>query len=133
MGGSYPRIFVEPGQVFSRLTVIKELKGDERPGDQRMLLCKCQCGKEVQADLYNIVRGLRQSCGCVRREQLAFRNQVLMGIPQDQRKEYWASVRTSIRLNPERAKELLSEAAQRGHRPQVKTRKRSSKKKASHE
>ena len=37
-------------------------------------ICRCRCGNEKRVLVYNLLSGHTQSCGCLRREQIASRN-----------------------------------------------------------
>ena len=64
-------VYVQPGDCFGRLTVIKEL---QPPNKERWILCKCSCGQEKKIRLYNLTKGNIRSCGCLRRERVAEQN-----------------------------------------------------------
>lgn len=53
------------GRKFGMLTVIEEVK---EPGRRIRVLwkCLCECGCFTQSSTANLLRGLSQSCGCVR-------------------------------------------------------------------
>lgn len=55
------------GDKYGRLTVIKEVDRDKR--NNRMWLCKCDCGNDVIANQKGLRSGNKKSCGCLRREQ----------------------------------------------------------------
>ena len=57
---------VNPGDVFSRVTIIKEVA--QRRGVRRFL-CKCKCGKQWEVSLVNLVEGHTKSCGCLKKER----------------------------------------------------------------
>lgn len=61
--------FVEPGQVFTRLTVKCEL-----PGIPRLIECICQCGTSVSLPIDSLVSGNSKSCGCLVTDTTAARN-----------------------------------------------------------
>lgn len=67
-GGSKPRVPIEPGAVFGRLTVIEP--GDLIPGRGYTYLCECSCEKHtrlyVRGDLLR--SGETTSCGCLHDE-----------------------------------------------------------------
>jgi hypothetical protein len=54
------------GERFSRLTVIQELPRHIQPNGAslRMVLCKCDCGKDLRATIGNLRSGNTKSCGC---------------------------------------------------------------------
>lgn len=53
------------GNKYGRLTVIKE---NGKQGKNIMWLCKCDCGKEINAIAYNLKNGHTRSCGCLQTE-----------------------------------------------------------------
>lgn len=56
---------VEPGSVYSRLTVVRAIgKNGFR---DTYWQCRCQCGKETTSLGSNLRRGLSRSCGCLGR------------------------------------------------------------------
>jgi len=59
------KVFFHPGQKFAMLTFIKELPQTTR----RRVLCKCDCGKQIEIDLAELSRKKQKniSCGCYRR------------------------------------------------------------------
>lgn len=63
------KIFVNKGDTFGKLTVIKEVEPYIRPsgGKKRRVLCKCECGEETIVSLHNLTCGQTQSCGCLRK------------------------------------------------------------------
>ncbi len=58
------------GNKYGKLTVIGIAKPKIRPNGQRvpMLLCKCDCGKEVNVCSYELTGQKTVSCGCFRKE-----------------------------------------------------------------
>lgn len=54
-------IFLEPGQRFARFVFIKEV---QRRNGIRFGLFKCDCGNEVESNIYSVRYGQSQSCGC---------------------------------------------------------------------
>lgn len=70
------KYIIQEGNVFNRLTVIKELKPVPRKprGVRRMFLCKCSCGKEVVRQIDNLLSKAVSSCGCYKSEMLSKRN-----------------------------------------------------------
>lgn len=56
---------VMEGDVFGKLMVIKEVDGEQRPGNRkrRMFLCRCECGKEVIKRMDKLRLGYVSSCG----------------------------------------------------------------------
>lgn len=57
------RIFLARGQVFGRLTVIREV-AQAQNGDRRYL-CRCLCGKLKTTGLRLLRSGCTRSCGCL--------------------------------------------------------------------
>jgi len=54
---------------FGRLTIIKRTGLDETSKYYKpMVLCLCDCGKEIIKNLYDITSGHTKSCGCLRDE-----------------------------------------------------------------
>lgn len=51
------------GKVFSRLRVIKYVKGGKWE-------CRCDCGKITLVDTYNLTSGAQKSCGCYNLENV---------------------------------------------------------------
>src|SRR5262249_39870713 len=66
-----PRISVERGQRFGRLTVLQETAPKS---NSRRVDCACDCGNEVNTMLHSLIQGETTSCGCYHAEQLAQRN-----------------------------------------------------------
>jgi hypothetical protein len=60
------------GQVFGRLTVIKEAEPHVLPSGRRKSkwLCECSCGGDVEVRTECLRRGDTQSCGCLNRERV---------------------------------------------------------------
>lgn len=56
------------GKTFGRLTVIRR---DENISGRTAWLCKCTCGNEKTVITKYLKNGAVQSCGCLRKEQLA--------------------------------------------------------------
>lgn len=56
------------GEVFGRLTVLRlhhsAKRKDGRAGE-RIMLCKCVCGNEIQVKTSNLKSGNTKSCGCL--------------------------------------------------------------------
>ena len=53
------------GRNFGRLTVLQRA---ESVNKRTLWVCKCECGKEIIAESYNLKTGHTQSCGCLQRE-----------------------------------------------------------------
>ena len=61
------KIEVHPGEVYGRLTILKEVEPHIQPSGQkhRMVLVQCDCGSDpVEVRLDNLRRGHTTSCGC---------------------------------------------------------------------
>lgn len=61
------------GKQFGRLVVVAD-SGQRTRSNNRLWYCRCVCGRLTLAPKTNLVRGLTQSCGCLRSERLAERN-----------------------------------------------------------
>jgi hypothetical protein len=61
------KLFIEPGTVYSRLCVIREV-ARVRPTYRRFLF-RCECGAEKEIDLSPVHRGSVMSCGCLGAER----------------------------------------------------------------
>ncbi|NJL52685.1 MAG: AP2 domain-containing protein [Hydrococcus sp. SU_1_0] len=61
------------GQVYGRLTVIKEVEPYISPNGNKAFrwLCKCECGTEKEIQLSNLRSGTTTSCGCYQKEKVA--------------------------------------------------------------
>jgi len=55
---------IKPGDVFERLTIIKDT--GKRQGNCIKWLCKCLCGKLKEVRTTDLKSGKTQSCGCLR-------------------------------------------------------------------
>ena len=68
------RVEVKTGDVYGRLTVIKEVEPYVEPKSgrkARRVLAQCDCGSEpIEVRLSSLRSGLTTSCGCVRKEKL---------------------------------------------------------------
>jgi hypothetical protein len=63
------------GRRFGRLVVIEYRMEIRSPGDQEKLyLCKCDCGNEKWANRKGLISGSTKSCGCYRKETSAKRS-----------------------------------------------------------
>lgn len=60
------RLEIITGQVYGKLTVIREAEKLTLPCGQinRTVLCKCSCGNEKVVRLAQLIRGRVKSCGC---------------------------------------------------------------------
>ena len=64
---------VKPGDVFNRLTIIKEVDKHVYPSGEtrRKFLAQCSCGSEPKAYLFNqLTSGKTKSCGCLNTENI---------------------------------------------------------------
>ena len=60
------------GQVFGRLTIIKQVLS-QKPKQVRWL-CLCECGIEIETYGVNLRTGDKRSCGCLRRDIVTAKN-----------------------------------------------------------
>ena len=60
------RVRIAPGQVFGRLTVIRET--EDRAFKNIVYECRCQCGNIVHVRGSMLKNGQVKSCGCLRAE-----------------------------------------------------------------
>ena len=65
-----------PGDRFGRLVVIRQVDAHITPSGKKYprILCKCDCGNEKIIDKRNLIKGLTQSCGCLRKERTVAAN-----------------------------------------------------------
>jgi hypothetical protein len=56
------------GEKFGRMSIVSDegLKGDKSGKRRRMLLCACDCGREKEVRMEDVVNGRTTSCGCSR-------------------------------------------------------------------
>jgi len=59
---------VKPGDIFTRLTVIKELPQEKTY--QYRWLCECQCGKKKAVIETYLLKGQTKSCGCLLKDTI---------------------------------------------------------------
>ena len=67
---------VQVGDKFNKLTVT-QIVSEPRKNDKfkrRFLLCTCECGGQIKREPSDIVRGMVQSCGCIRRTRNGLSN-----------------------------------------------------------
>lgn len=64
------KLIVSTGQVFGRLTVLKESERLRLPSGQtnRAFVCLCECGKRTTVRLVHLSRRRITSCGCIKGE-----------------------------------------------------------------
>jgi hypothetical protein len=65
-------ITLKPGQVFSRLTVIRRSPKRSKRGD-RLWLFRCLCGNKIRRSASHVRCGAIQSCGCPVKERARLR------------------------------------------------------------
>ena len=70
---SNPKLPIPVGQVFTRLTVLREVPHPEgeNPPHQRWVECRCSCGELVTIRWDGVKNGRSKSCGCLRKEHCA--------------------------------------------------------------
>jgi hypothetical protein len=56
---------IVPGRRFNRWTVLHEVAGRNA---HRMMMCKCDCGKQRIVGLNSLLMGKTKSCGCILKE-----------------------------------------------------------------
>ena len=59
------------GRQFGRLMVLSKTRVQLKHKEQIKWVCSCVCGKEVAVSTTNLIRGVTQSCGCLRKERSA--------------------------------------------------------------
>ena len=60
------------GEVFGRLTVIEysySTKRKDGSAGERVMKCKCKCGKETEVRTSNLYSGCTRSCGCLQSDK----------------------------------------------------------------
>lgn len=57
-----PKTLNVDGHIYNRLTIISRV-------GRRKALCRCECGNEIIAQLYNVKNGHTKSCGCFKLER----------------------------------------------------------------
>ena len=63
---------VSPGEQYGRLTVVHEYQERTESGSALWVAeCQCECGRVAAPSVHNLVSGVTQSCGCLRRENMA--------------------------------------------------------------
>lgn len=66
---------VQAGERFGRLVVVRRAADGARR--KVRFLCRCDCGNDVTVLADSLRNGTTKSCGCLRRELMARRAQVL--------------------------------------------------------
>ena len=59
---------IQPGQIYGRLTVIKQTKERDSCGRIKWL-CQCECGNLTKVNSSALRRGTTLSCGCLQKEK----------------------------------------------------------------
>lgn len=59
---------VQPGQQFGRLRTVRKVERKRGSGEAERWHCTCVCGGTSITKAAMLLRGLAQSCGCLRRE-----------------------------------------------------------------
>lgn len=72
---------------FSKLTVVKLLKIDEK--NCQVYLCNCECGGEKIAKRISLLSGDTKSCGCLLKEKIGKRNKN----PKSETYTFWCNLR----------------------------------------
>ena len=74
------------GEVFGSLTVLRLHHSTKRRGGscgERVMLCKCKCGKEIKVRTSNLKSGNTKSCGCLHSEMSKKSNLKRAGLLDD--------------------------------------------------
>lgn len=59
------------GDKFGRWTVLENIKIKDKHGhNKRYCKCQCECGTIRDVFMYNLLRGITQSCGCIQSENI---------------------------------------------------------------
>lgn len=88
----YNKINVSAGDVFGRLTIIKEVEKHVYPSGEtrRKFLAQCSCGSEPKAYLFNqLTNGGTKSCGCLNKERVTKH-----GMNDTRAYQCWADMKT---------------------------------------
>ena len=90
-----PKLLVESGQKYGRLTVIKEVEYHIPPCGKikRRVLCSCTCGNEKIIFLNSLRSGKTTSCGCYLRE-VASQLKTIHGLWKHPLYKTWADMKT---------------------------------------
>lgn len=67
------------GQVFGLLTVIKRVTRPEGKCKGIYWLCECECGNTIIASTEQLRKGVIISCGCVKKERVKYKREVIHG------------------------------------------------------
>lgn len=88
------------GNIYGRLTVIREVEPHIKPSGQiaRKWLCKCECGviKKIVGD--SLRKGVAQSCGCYNKEK-AIQRKTTHGLTKTKEYRAWQNMKKRC-LNP---------------------------------
>jgi hypothetical protein len=84
------RIEISVGDKYGTLTIVLELPPKARAsgGTSRMVLCRCECGKEISVELKNLRSGHTSSCGCTRKSTPPIRSELSPGSLEKMRLSY---------------------------------------------
>lgn len=73
------------GMRFGRLTVIGRSTDIASSGGRAQWNCSCSCGRHVTVRGYALRGGNSQSCGCLRKEQIALHHEYLASLKRQER------------------------------------------------
>ena len=76
---------------FNRLTFTNEIASRN---SKRFCKWKCDCGNEVEAELYSVSAGRIKSCGCLKKGRIRENNSNWLGIG-DMYGDFWARIKHS--------------------------------------
>lgn len=87
------------GERFERLTAVRRTGSYN---SKTMWLCRCDCGKEVEARLSDLVGGKVKSCGCLRKEKAAAtgKHHMKHGMTKSRIWSIWSGMRRRCVSNP---------------------------------
>lgn len=72
------------GQRFGRLVAVKDIGKDRHR--MRVWECRCDCGNTTTARAYDLIRGEKLSCGCLRKDLLVGKREKWARIQESRRK-----------------------------------------------
>ena len=72
-----PPNLIVPGMQFGQLTVVEAGRDHT---NRKYIHCTCTCGEETRAKPSHLLRGEKQSCGCLRRERLKAMKRGVVGV-----------------------------------------------------
>jgi hypothetical protein len=58
-------LWIEPGDRFTRLTVLRKYDGIRKKHEGERWVCRCDCGNETTVNSSALYRGKTRSCGCI--------------------------------------------------------------------